>query len=617
MTLKLDYSIQGAPQRPTPSGHDMRWLDPCDVVQSAQRSQPNQALREDPAGMQALGAPWLDFMASAMSARASLMAAETGRAFYAHERRGRLPMPEALTPEIGVWEHDELVPQWSDGVLTEPKYFSFFQDAPLAAFNPNHRRKWRSHELLHGVMGFYWSPHMTRFEMYLGTRLNELIPVVHWYGFDELFRARCPRHQRALGREHCLECEAHAQAFWEVDRTEARRVEGAQHLAQQAIEHLHLEWDACMRELERPQIVRTSWQSLDSSSDAIGYLHSHWPRCTAWSFGAWMEQFMVDGVDYCSTLDAYAQRIVQKTHALIHADVGVNLERFERLRARRSLQDVAYRLYIALEWLDEASSSTGAIEDQSFEVLDDMAAQAQSLLKGEGDLRLVDEAIERACEVVRTWASRWPGSLAQSFDALGYTWRAPTQAEVDQVYQGVLSSYAITAEHEQWMPSAQDVRAFVQDQGASQRLGTLRERFNLWSSAQEVSAWQACQEWADFECWALALPLQDTQGQLFSGVPSGPGQFDPRDVRLNTTARQRRFSAAFVQQLLGEDVGEQQHPELMVVHFNQTMRMVLVDGHVRGVLSMLQGERPWRASDWPLVQSLLLDGVLVWVPAAT
>lgn len=592
----------------------MRWLNAAEIVSSAQLATPNAALREAPEGMSALGAPWLDFMASAMSARASLLAADAGRAFYAHERRGRLPMPEALTPEIGVWEHDELVPQWNDGVLTEPKYFSFFQDAPLAAFNPNHRRKWRSHELLHGVMGFYWSPTMTRFEMYLGTRLNELVPVVHWYGFDELFRARCPQHQRALGREHCLACETHARAFWEVDRQDPARIEQAHQLAQSTIKHLHQEWDACMQELDHPRTVKTSWGALDSSSDSIGYLHSHWPRCTAWSFGAWMEQFMVDGVDYSSTLDHYAQRIVQKTHGLIYGDLEVDMARFERLRARRALQDVAYRLYIALEWLDEHASSTGAIEDQCFELLDHMAACAESLYAGNAMVDAANEAIGRACKIVHNWSTHWPASLVTSFDALGYTWQAAQDSEVDQVRQGIVSSYAITVEQKQWSPSTQDVRAFIEDQDAFDQLGTLRERFNLWSNAQDTSVWRECQEWADFECWAFALPLKDEQGQLFSGVPSGPDDFNPSDLRVNITARQRNFSAAFVSQLMGDDALGGESLDLMVVHFNQTMRMVLVDDEVRRVLDVVQEGATWSVSYWPLVQSLLLDGVLVWVP---
>ena len=57
-----------------------------------------------------------------------------------------------------------------------------------------HRRKWRPHELLHGAVGFFWREDASRFETYVGARLNELLPVVHWYGLDEIFRPRCERH---------------------------------------------------------------------------------------------------------------------------------------------------------------------------------------------------------------------------------------------------------------------------------------------------------------------------------------------------------------------------------------------------------------------------------------
>src|SRR5690554_4427421 len=137
----------------------------------------------EPAGLRALapqmGAPMVDLTVTPLSARATMLGALSGRAFYQHELRLRQPMPEHLEPELAVWQAGT-TPQWSDGVLAEPKYFSFFQDAPFPAFNPNHRRKWRAHELLHGASKFFWHPQMTRFELYVSARLNELLPIIHW-----------------------------------------------------------------------------------------------------------------------------------------------------------------------------------------------------------------------------------------------------------------------------------------------------------------------------------------------------------------------------------------------------------------------------------------------------
>ena len=51
--------------------------------------------------------------------------------------------------------------------------------------------------------------------------LSELLPVVHWYGFDELFRGRCPEHAgRVLYQEFCSACEARriaASPGWSFD----------------------------------------------------------------------------------------------------------------------------------------------------------------------------------------------------------------------------------------------------------------------------------------------------------------------------------------------------------------------------------------------------------------
>ncbi|MFW5967821.1 MAG: hypothetical protein ACOCV2_09900, partial [Persicimonas sp.] len=308
--------------------------------------------------LEGMGAPVLDMVVTPLSARAALRAAAEGRAFYHHELRKRVPMPEAQEPELPVWQGGT-VPEWREGVLEEPKYFSFFQDTPFPAFNPNHRRKWRPHELIHGALTFFWHPEMTRFEMYVGSRLNELLPVVHWYGFDEVFRPRCPKHRgEVLYQTYCAECEAAARPYWETDESwRKERREAAMRFAERGLEHFDKEWRACMEELDTGRVVEVDWPQLDASSDAIGYMRGHWNRVTAWSFGVWVETFLKDGLDYFSSLERYAEHQAKLACELLSGDVSTSRERFEARRGRRAVQDAAYRIYLALDWLEVGSEA--------------------------------------------------------------------------------------------------------------------------------------------------------------------------------------------------------------------------------------------------------------------
>src|SRR5690606_9174290 len=112
------------------------------------------------------------------------------------------------------------------------------REAAYATYDPNHRLKWRSHELLHRRVGFFWRPDLTRFEAYLGARLSELLPVVHWYGFDEIHRPHCAQHQdEVLRQQMCSACIAEQRPVWthavlpvDEDRARARATECLDHL---------------------------------------------------------------------------------------------------------------------------------------------------------------------------------------------------------------------------------------------------------------------------------------------------------------------------------------------------------------------------------------------------
>ena len=139
-------------QRAAPDIHAVdSWLPEPAAIVSACRDllsagEPSDALEV----IQTLGVPASDLCITPLGLAAAKLGAQVGTAFFHHELRVRLPMPKHLEPELAVWG-EGTVPVWKDGILGEPKYFSFFQDAPFIAFNPNHRRKWPAHELVHGA----------------------------------------------------------------------------------------------------------------------------------------------------------------------------------------------------------------------------------------------------------------------------------------------------------------------------------------------------------------------------------------------------------------------------------------------------------------------------------
>jgi hypothetical protein len=82
-------------------------------------------------------------------------------------------------PDHGVWDR---------GALRSGKYQGFLADEPFAIYDPSHVSKWGPHELLHRAAAFFFRAGATRWEHYLGARLNELVPVVAWYGAEQAMR---------------------------------------------------------------------------------------------------------------------------------------------------------------------------------------------------------------------------------------------------------------------------------------------------------------------------------------------------------------------------------------------------------------------------------------------
>lgn len=553
-----------------------------------------QAVHDDPEKLFLdIGSPGHELTVTPYSHRASLLAAAKGRGFFPHELRVRIPMPEGLEPEIDVWD-DGTTPVWRNGILTEPKYFSFFQDSPHAAFNPNYRHQWRAHELLHGVVGFFFRPDMTRFEFYHAARVNELLPVVHWYGLDEVFRRRCDAHRdQTYIREFCPECERLAfSPNPDLDETRAAR------FIDLAREHFAHEMDALERERLTGRPVTSPIAHIDASSDAIGYLHGHWARCTAWSFGTWVERFLVDGHDYESTCAALQNRVQQAFDDLVAGEIVVNLADFERLSLRRKLQDYAYRTLLVIEGLPE-SYSTVAEEDLE-PGLSALEQACHQLLTSPGDV--LKEDVNQMWNVFRTNLEEVLPDDADAILSAGYL---RTETSNSQLVEGLRSAFPVTSENlgERIFTIAE---VFVENPifFHSERLD---QRFaEFLPDADEDAA-----KLAEFEVWANEPVAADEEAELFGAVPEDVLP-EPGTLRLNKTFR-RRLLPGYVMHHVFQ--GERAQ-EMGTILMRGQRRFCALDRETSRILDAVTSDdvRSLNDPEVGILFGLIEEGFVVWLP---
>jgi hypothetical protein len=572
----------------------------------------------------AMGAPVLDMVVTPLSARAALLAARGGRAFFHHELRGRIPMPPEQVPEVAVWQDEATVPRWQQGVLEEPKYFSFFQDMPFPAFNPNHRRKWRPHELIHGALTFFWHPEMTRFEMYVGSRLNELLPVVHWYGFDEIFRPRCERHQgEVLYRRYCQACEDAARPYWETAagwRSEQR--DEAIGWAERGVEHFAEEWQACMHEIDTGEVCEVARPKLNASSDAVGYMQSHWNRATAWSFGVWVETFLKDGVDYFSSLQRYADHQARLGRQLLSGSVEADADSFETARGRRAVQDVAYRLYLALSWLEPGTARLREAEERLMPHLEQAAHHVHHIEEDEKLAEFSDDVVLDLLGAFERTRGLFPDEIGQAMGALGYTWMEPQRfavAGASQVSEGLEQAVPLVCER-----VGEQLDALAVDFGRSEAFGShgrLASRFARFLADSGRADEQAA-ELARFEAWAMAPPTRDRDAELFGAIPRNVDELAirPGRLRLNTTLRRASFAPEVVARATADDGLADASEDIAMarIFMRGELRMVVVDtaeAHILAAVAAGQPRHDWVADvDPDVLANLLENGFIVWLP---
>ena len=528
-----------------------------------------------------LGAPAVELEANAVSVRIAVEAANEGRCFVHHEHRLSPLLPADARPELDVgMGEDELLPEdWQEGVLHVPKYFSAFLEAPLPVFNPSHRAKWRPHELLHKLARFAWRPDLTRFEAYLTARLSELLPVVHWYGWDEIGRHACPLHRgRRPDREHCVDCERSLVPFWQWDAVP----EHAEAAAAHAREHLQTELAACERELAQGTMVGTPRPGLDASSDAVGYLRGHWNRITAWSFGAWVERFTTVGeerfescADHLAHVRRLADTLLTQPFALQPAEVR------EAARERHTASDLAYRALLHVEALD-----SDAAEDTLMPCVDALAS-------GTRVAEVVGELAERLRSLDPATAER---TLAGGWGWLPVTVGARTS----------LSAGLRTA-----LP-----RALAEaDEAGLEGFAETDQTPTTASLATRAAAYlarteHAAAEAASLEAWLREAPGADLEAERFGALPESLEDTEGR-VRLNRTFRRRSIVASALDQALGEPSTRTETVEVCAVRWAGEPRVLEVDAAIAQALDAAEAGTLQPTEE---AEALLERGFIVWLP---
>ena len=246
--------------------------------------------------------------------------------------------------------------RWERGVLRVGKYQGFMADAPFATFDPSHISKWGPHEMLHRAAGFFFARDATRWEHYLGVRLNELVPVVAWYGPEQAMRLREGEFDRKSAGESpnaCLD-----DALWirgERPIEELAR-EGAA-ILQSGVLHFERELAAIDRELSGGRRVRVAHPYVDLSSDATAYVVGHFDRLRDRALGDVLTH--VPRTIRCDDLGEYRDRIVAMFDALLFGTLEVDFNRHREQRGMREAWSVLHRAAM----VGESAAASAAVDE--------------------------------------------------------------------------------------------------------------------------------------------------------------------------------------------------------------------------------------------------------------
>jgi hypothetical protein len=384
--------------------------------------------------------PLGEVIASPFGMRAVAMAAHQGGSSVHLELRADVPWPDAFADP----RHHDIATDphgyWDRGVLHAGKYRGFFADAPLGVWNPNHMAKWGPHELMHRAVGFLWRADHSRFEAYLGARLNELVPVVLWYGLDEAMRLDGRGWNRAASAK--APAAPPSEARWRHgDDAELRRLaEAGVRAIRHGLAHFEAEWTAIASEA-RDGIVRpTPRDGLDASSDAVAYVVGHYPRLGSPSFAAYAHGVLIEGHDYDASVDAYMARVEAAFDALLFGEVVFDAAAASMARRRRRLLDRCWRIAhhgrIPAHQVERVLSAAAAV--LAVPALTPEALAEWDALAGAGSPK---QAFAVALATGHPEDDAWTAELLDGIASVAPAWLA--WAEESGVLAAALASFAV------------------------------------------------------------------------------------------------------------------------------------------------------------------------------
>jgi hypothetical protein len=396
--------------------------------------------------------PLGEVVASPFALRAVALAVESGARAVHLELRARPDWPEALgvasevrDPEHGVWDR---------GVLKSGKYQGFLADEAFATYDPSHVSKWGPHELLHRAAGCFHVPGASRWEHYVGARLNELVPVVTWYGPEQAMRLDEGAFDRvAAGRSPRAPLE---EAHWRSEDEAALRARAARSasILRAGLDHFERELAAIDRELVHGRRVRVVHPLLDASSDATAYVVGHFDRLCSPA----VEAVLAVLPDAFVTRDvgAYRDRIEALFDRLLFAPITVDFARAEAQASMRGLWDVLHRVAHLGEGMD------GELEPFLDEARRELASGEVVDVRGWRD-RLTEGLADEEAALVR--ADGWSEpALAQLADGLASAVPCTAALLGDEGLEALASAEALwdraplAARVERWLTSDDAVR---------------------------------------------------------------------------------------------------------------------------------------------------------------
>lgn len=355
-----------------------------------------------------LQAPSYELARSPAAAVVGRLAEASGLLMSHFEHRTHLELPEqwlpADRPDLGA------LPQWTAGVLPEPKYQSFRHDQLIGSFHPGHRAKWTAHELCHGLLGFAWKPGAGLLFHALAARLAEALPVALWYFFDEVDLQRCSRHAGAgpLFGTFCQSCEDIGR-----DRGARARAIGARTHDFSALgaEFLERELDAIRLSAQTGRLVSHRLATLDLASDGLAYAAAHGARLQSPVFAHFVDLFF-DGplTGHHADLDSLEARTRELWTALCG---GAPARPLVGGRALWMAQDVGWRLLTVLEETD------GEVADALLALVHTLAATPHAMgAVVEGYVRLAAEYVLPEPSELFAVGYTLPGGFGRSTDQI-------------------------------------------------------------------------------------------------------------------------------------------------------------------------------------------------------